>query len=221
MSQRRLGQKFQVNQTTIGRALEKIHISCYKRVKTPRYSEKQAKKLQELCRKLANWFYRDSCSVIMDDDKYFIFYGQNMPQNACYFTDNKDSCPDNVRFHVIEKYPKKILVNVTISDRGISKALIRPSGSLTVNSAIYIKVCLEKRLLPFIEEFHIDGNYIFWPDFANAYYFNETQAWLRGKVKYVSKHLNPPNVPQARPIENFCWFRKCTREVRKPQLSSS
>ena len=75
----------------------------------------------------------------MDDEKYFIFYGQNMPQNACYYTDNKDSCPDNVRFHGIDKYPKKILVHVTISDRGISKALIRPSGSVSVNSAIYIK----------------------------------------------------------------------------------
>ena len=99
----------------------------------------------------------------MDDEKYFIFYGQNMPQNACYYTDNKDSCPDNVLFHWIDKYPKKILVHVTISDRGISKALVRPSGSLSVNSAIYIKECLEKRLLPFIEEFHIDGNYIFSP----------------------------------------------------------
>ena len=63
VSQRRLGQKFQVNQTTIGRALEKMHISCYKREKTPRSTEKQAKKSQELCRKLANLFYRDSCSI--------------------------------------------------------------------------------------------------------------------------------------------------------------
>ena len=122
MSQRRLGLQFQVNQTTIGRALEKMHISCYKREKTPRYTEKQAKKSQELCQKLANLFYRDSCSVIMDNEKYLFFYGQNMPQNGCYYTDNKDSCQDNVRFHGIEKYPKKILFHVTISDRGISKA---------------------------------------------------------------------------------------------------
>ena len=41
VSQRRLEQKFQVNQTTIGRALEKMRISMYKREKTPRYTEKQ------------------------------------------------------------------------------------------------------------------------------------------------------------------------------------
>ena len=93
------------------------------------YTEKQAKKSQELYLKLTNWFYRDSCSVIMNDEKYLIFFGQNMPQNACYYTDNKESCPDNVRFHGIEKYPNKILAHVTISDRGISQALIRPSGS--------------------------------------------------------------------------------------------
>ena len=62
---------------------------------------------------------------------------------------------------------------------------------------------MEKRLLPFIEEFHIVGNYIFWSDLASTHYSNETQAWLRGKVKYVPKHLNPPKVPRARPIENF------------------
>ena len=157
----------------------------------------------------------------MNDEKYLIFFGQNMPQNACYYTDNKESCPDNVRFHGIEKYPNKILAHVTISDRGISQALIRPSGSLSVNSAIYIKECLEKRLLAFIEEFHIDGNYIFCP-VATAHYSNETQAWLRGKVKYVPKHLNPPNVKRAQ-SETFglVWLRKCTREVGKPQLTSS
>ena len=32
---------------------------------------------------------------------------------------------------------------------------------------------MEKRLFPFIEEFHIDGNYIFWPDMASAHYSNE------------------------------------------------
>ena len=81
-------------------ALKKMHISWYKREKIPRYTQKQAKKSEEL-------FYRDSCSMIMDDEKYFIFYGQNMHQNTCYYTDNKYSCPDNVRFHEIEKYPKK------------------------------------------------------------------------------------------------------------------
>ena len=73
VSQLRLGKKFQVNQTRIGRALKKMRISCNKREKTSRYTEKQAKKSQELCRKLANLFYRDSRSVIMDDEKYLIF----------------------------------------------------------------------------------------------------------------------------------------------------
>ena len=108
-----------------------------------------------------------------------------------------------LKMHVIIRIIK-ILVRITFFFMAwfvLIEALIRPSGS-SVNSAIYIKECLEKRLLPFIVEFHIDGNYIFWPDLASAHYSNETQAWLRGKVKYVPKHLNPSKCPK-RPIENF------------------
>jgi hypothetical protein len=62
---------------------------------------------------------------------------------------------------------------------------------------------LQKRLLPFIQEFHSDQNYLFWLYLVSAYYSNESQAWFKGKIKYAPKHFNPPNVPQARPIENF------------------
>jgi hypothetical protein len=62
---------------------------------------------------------------------------------------------------------------------------------------------LEKRLLPFINEYHQDHNYIFWPDLASAHFAATTVAWMDQNVNYVPKRLNPPNVPQARPIEKF------------------
>ena len=68
---------------------------------------------------------------------------------------------------------------------------------------IYINEFFEPVLLPFINSHHSDGKYIFWSDLARAHYSKETQAWMNGKVKYVPKHLYSPNVPQARPIENF------------------
>ena len=36
----------------IERQLSKMNISCYKREKTPKYSEKQAEKSKNLCKKL-------------------------------------------------------------------------------------------------------------------------------------------------------------------------
>ena len=61
----------------------------------------------------------------------------------------------------------------------------------------------EKKLLPFIYEYHGDLNYIFWPDLASAHYSSMTVQWMQENVNFVEKKLNPPNVPQARPIENF------------------
>jgi hypothetical protein len=184
VSQRRLASKFVVCQRTIGNTLAKMNITCRKREKTPKYDEKQRQKSQELCRKLANKFYRTSCSVILDDEKYFVFYGSKMPQNAHYYTDNKETCPDDVRFHGVNKFPKKILVHVSISNKGVSRALILPHGSESINTDVYIRECLQKRLLPFIQEYHSDKNYIFWPDLASSHYSNKTQAWFKGKNKY-------------------------------------
>jgi hypothetical protein len=203
VSQRRLGRKFGVHQTTIGRQLAKMSISYRKREKTPKYNQKQQEKAENLSGKLANNLYRSPCEIIMDDEKYYTFSGNNMPENVGYYSKDKSTCPDEVRFSGKEKYPTKILVWIAISAQGISKPLIRPSKSEAINSDIYIKECLEKKLLPFIHEHHQDLNYIFWPDLANAHYSKATVKWMDQNINYVAKRLNPPNVPQARPIENF------------------
>ena len=39
---------------------------------------------------------------------------------------------------------------------------------------------------------------------ASSYYANETTQWLlQQKITLVPKQINPPNVPTARPIEDF------------------
>lgn len=60
------------------------------------------------------------------------------------------------------------------------------------------------KLKQFIEKHHADGNYMFWPDLASCHYSKKTTDWLTGQnIPFVPKKDNPPNVPQARPIENF------------------
>ena len=55
----------------------------------------------------------------------------------------------------------------------------------------------------FIHKHHSDFNYLFWPDLAGAHYSKETIAWMDENLYFVDKGSNPPNVLQARPIENF------------------
>ena len=73
-----------------------MNISCYKREKTPKYSEKQAEKAKNLCKKLANLLYRSSCCLVLNDEKYFTYDGFNMQGNDNYYTNDKSKLPDSV-----------------------------------------------------------------------------------------------------------------------------
>ena len=81
-------------------------ISNYKREKTPKYTvQRQVKRLKPLInsKKLANLFYRSSCDMIIDDEKYFCLNRNNMPGSARFYSDDKSKFPDNVRFKGQEK----------------------------------------------------------------------------------------------------------------------
>ena len=55
-----------------------------------------------------------------------------------------------------------------------------------------------------MSEHHADNNYVFWPDMASSHYAKDTTNWLESQnIEFVKKWHNPPNVPQARPIETF------------------
>ena len=47
-------------------------------------------------------------------------------------TDDKDKCPDNVRFKDEAKFPEQILVWIAISERGISEPFFRKSKARTL-----------------------------------------------------------------------------------------
>lgn len=56
----------------------------------------------------------------------------------------------------------------------------------------------------FIEKELPDDNIIFWLDLASSHCAKTTTDWLaKNNIPTVPKDDNPPNVPQARPIEMF------------------
>ena len=130
----------------------------------------------------------------MNDEKYFTWQSSNRTE---YYTSDKNTCPDNVRFAGESKFPKKVITWVAISERGISKALIRGHRSEAINKVIYTRECFADRLLPFIKKHHSDGNYIFWPDLAPAHKAKDTVEWMTKNINFVQVKDNPPNVLQA------------------------
>ena len=116
VSQRKLGRKFGVNHSTISRQLAKMKISYRKREKTLKYNEAQRLKAQKNCRKLVNHLYKKQNVVILDDEKYFCFAGNEMPGNAGYYTDDKEKFPENISKNAWKKdfYHSSKSITVTI-----------------------------------------------------------------------------------------------------------
>ena len=126
-----------------------MNISCFKREKTPKYTEKQAE--NNLCKKLANLLNRLLCCLLLDVENFFTYDGFNTQVNDNHYTNDISKCLDSVRFAEKEKYPDKVMVWVAISNRSISKPLFCPSKSETDNWGIFINECLEKRLISFTQ----------------------------------------------------------------------
>ena len=91
--------------------------------------------------RVENFFVKNPEISKADAANYFIQEGICKEK---WKTDNKEKCPEYVRFAGKEKFPKKILMWVAISERGMSKPLFRSSKSTAICSNVYIQECLEK-----------------------------------------------------------------------------
>ncbi|CAF2010727.1 unnamed protein product [Rotaria magnacalcarata] len=115
--------------------------------------------------------------TIVDDEKYFTFYQDDMSQNVGFYAFDKEDVPDSVKYKTKEKYPKKVLVWLALSVKGISKSYIDRTRCPAITADIYINKCLTK-LHSFIDEHHASDEYIFWPDLASSHYAHKIVQWL-------------------------------------------
>lgn len=213
-SNRVLSRKFQVSKETVRQNLLKMEIKYHKKVTVPRYSEKQLLEIPKKCRILRRQIFTANRQIILDDEKYFTFSWNNSAQNAGFYTNNIQTTPDDVRFAPKGKFESKVLVWAAISSKGISQLYIQDSKAPAIKATTYISKCLSK-LDKFIKEKHPNEDSIFWPDLASSHYAKITLDWLKEKnINFVPKHANPPNVPKARPIEDF-WSLLCQQVYSK------
>ena len=142
-------------------------------------------------------------SAILDDESYFTLSHSRLTGNTGFYTDDISQTPANVKYRKKAKFEPKLLVWLAISDKGMSRPYFAPSG-LAVNQKVYLEECIKKRLLPFINEHHSDGEYLFWPDLASSHYANSVISFFQqNSINFVTRADNPPCVPECRPIENF------------------
>jgi len=202
-STRNLARKYSVSHMTIQRELKRNAIVYRKRKKVPKYTANQMEKVRSCCRELRMKHFTSGKVIILDDEKYFTYGNSKLSGNDGFYTDDYQSCPERVKYKGQAKYEPKVLVWCAISEAGISEAFIGHVKAEAVTADVYIQKCLPK-LAKFIEYHHSGEDVIFWPDLASCHYAKKTQEWLQTRnINFVPKRANPPNLPQARPIENF------------------
>uniref|UniRef100_T2MAU0 C-myc promoter-binding protein n=1 Tax=Hydra vulgaris TaxID=6087 RepID=T2MAU0_HYDVU len=160
----------------------KSKIKKRKKKKIPHRTDDQKLMAKTKCGRLYRAFSK--FDWIIDDESYFTLSHSSINGNDNFYTSDINLCPSSVKY-----YTKR--------------------NGLAINQKIYLEDCIKKRLIPFIKEHHQDSQFVFWPDLATSHYANSVQAYLNGQnVRFVPKEDNPANVPEARPIEDFCSIIK-------------
>lgn len=208
VSQRKLARKYGISPSYVNKTLKRNNVDYRKRKSCPRYTVGQSERAKSAASSLRRNFFpaSGSTAIVMDDESYFPLKDDNISGNTGFYVPPGGSAgdlPDEVRLRPKSKYPEKLLVWIAISERGISKPYyLVKKASLT--GQLYRDECIQKYLVPFLEEYHSDGNFRFWPDLATSHYAHETITLLESlEIPFVPKDKNPPNCPQIRPIEQF------------------
>lgn len=200
---RELGRKFNCAGSTVKKYLDKMGVHKKNRKAKPAVTENQKItqkiRIKSLVEKI--FYAKNDVVCIMDDESYFTLDG-NEWQGEHYFENPNGLVDDKVKYVEHTKFPKKVMVWLTISPRGMSKPEFFVAG-LALNADIYAERCLT-RVRDFIRISHSRDNVIFWPDLASCHYAKKSLDQMKTlKIPYVPKTENPPNVPQLRPIEDF------------------
>jgi transposase len=181
--------------------VKKLKIKAFKRKTAPKYVKDQKIRAKKNCGKIVNVRAKKKI-LIIDDETYVPVDPQDVSSNLYYHTDNKETLNDDVIFKPKTKFPERYLVWQAIDEEGnVSQPYI---STKTQTGETYLKNCLQKILLPFIEEHHDKKDILLWMDMASCHYSTQVTNWLHeNKIDFIEKNENAPNVPIARPIERF------------------
>jgi transposase len=202
-SYRSLARSFGTTGQTVKKYLRNMGIVMRKRKSKPEVSNQQIEIQKQRIKKMAAEIFpaKRHVKVLMDDETYLTLDGNDW-QGTGYFTSPHKPVENKVKYISHTKFPKKVLLWLTISEKGMSNPILFPSG-LAVNAEVYSTQCLPE-VSRFIKKFHAHDDIVFWPDLASAHYAKKSlEEMNRLSIPVVPKDSNPPNLLKLRPIENF------------------
>lgn len=164
LSFNQVAKQLNCHRTHVSRTLRtKCGIKHRKKIKCPKYkSDEELNQAKSLCSRLERQFRNKS--VIQDDETYFEL---SNTANDSFKSSNPQEAPREIKYKEKQKFCPKIMVWMAGSERGRSEVFIKPKNN-AMDSNMYQKFCLPK-LKEFIDRYHSDGNYVFWPDKASSH----------------------------------------------------
>lgn len=214
-SVRKITAKINISVSSVQRAKREIGIRTRRKQKAPKHNENQRRRAELACRKLYKKTVPSGGNhfMIMDDETYVPIDGTQIPGLEFYNELPNQVLPIDAKIKKTQKFPRKFLVWQAIAEDGsVSSPFIT---TRTMNADIYLRECVKKRLIPFIESFGNEKKILFWPDMASSHYAGIVVAELEKKnIEFVIKSSNGPNLPHVRPIEKFWALCKTAYKSR-------
>ena len=154
-SQRKASKKFNCSKRYMSKTIKSMtRIRVYKKKRIPQRRTGQKDKIKIRCDRL--YQNLESKPWVIDDESYLTLSHGTINGNNNFYSSDVSRTLARVRFQPQAEFEEKMLVWTCLSDRGVSKHYFVPSG-LAVNQNIYLEEYIKKRLVPFIEKHHSDG----------------------------------------------------------------
>ena len=201
LSDRDRAKRYGTSASTVLRARSRAGYKSNRAKKHPNRHEKQSLVAKKRARLLyENVLTKYEGYILMDDETYVKSDFKQVPGQKFYVSTIRGNVPNKYKHILVDKYAKKFMVWQAICSCGLKTKVFLTSFTMT--SDLYMKECLEKRVLPFIRQHRGPGK--FWPDSASCHYSKATQKWCRdNNIDFIEKIINPPNCPELRPIELY------------------
>lgn len=218
ISTRQAAAKLDISQSYVCKIKNKdLHIKSYRKQRAPKYKQGQIERAESGARYLYRKLHRakEPVVIIMDDESYFPSDPSQVRGIEYYHSSDKSLIEKHLTVKGEEKYPQRFLVWQAISSHGHRSQPFITTGQ-AITGALYLEHCIRERLLPFIDQHYQRGQVLFWPDLATAHYQKDVLAALQEYgIEVVPRNKNPPNIPQARPIERYWALVKQVYRGRK------
>ena len=213
LSTRKVAQKAGCLKIFVERVKKQANLKTYKVQKVPDRNAVKNQEAKNRSQKLTSDFFTKFDCCVMDDETYVLADFAQLSGQEFYVAGSRGNVDEEFRTKKQSKFPKKFLIWQAICACGKRSKFFVASG--TINTEIYIKECLQRRLLPFLREHNVST--FFWPDLASCHYSKATLKWYEtNNVVFVPREANPSNRPELRPIERYwAMVKKKLKETKQ------